>query len=434
MSDPLNQSRTRVGMSLDSVMRECGVNQSVRTYQPNYALPLLEKLLSQPPGLEKLSRASEGWQNGDGSILDGWEEGVARRNRAVDTSFIAEVLTGTEHKLAMAHRDFWSFVLPNGVSLEQHRRETFVKSALMASLPPAQQQSQLAAQHQQMNSFIHQPPPMPQQAPIAPPLQTGPAGLPAAAPGHQTLTGVQQRPIGLDQPCDTRATPMPGTPGHAATNIIDQQGGLDPRGLTVDGNNAAGVRKFASHDRPTLDTTGGDNSPSKIPVTELHKDGTETTEEGAKYHQIDNRFYTREDLLAAGPKTQAERILALQKAGHGPKRCTACGNQQQCRCMREHHFGLELPVADMDPEDCYECRRKVNGDKSMSEILAGLSAQSKADVLGEKSAAVASFRPVNADPDFIRANKDWHDAERKRMADNANRHEDPCILSVWIGS
>ena len=36
---------------------------------------------------------------------------------------------------------------------------------------------------------------------------------------------------------------MPGTPGHAATNVIDQQGGLDPRGLTVDGNNAAGVRK-----------------------------------------------------------------------------------------------------------------------------------------------------------------------------------------------
>ena len=42
---------------------------------------------------------------------------------------------------------------------------------------------------------------------------------------------------------DTRAAAMPGTPGHAATNTIDQHGGLDPRGLTVDGNNAAGVPK-----------------------------------------------------------------------------------------------------------------------------------------------------------------------------------------------
>ncbi len=36
---------------------------------------------------------------------------------------------------------------------------------------------------------------------------------------------------------------MPGTPGHAATNVIDRMGGLDPQGVTVDGNNAAGVAK-----------------------------------------------------------------------------------------------------------------------------------------------------------------------------------------------
>lgn len=48
---------------------------------------------------------------------------------------------------------------------------------------------------------------------------------------------------GLDGPSDTRAAAMPGTPGHAATNVIDQRGGLDPRGMTVDGNNAAGVAK-----------------------------------------------------------------------------------------------------------------------------------------------------------------------------------------------
>jgi hypothetical protein len=33
-------------------------------------------------------------------------------------------------------------------------------------------------------------------------------------------------------------------PGHAATNVIDQQGALDPRGPTVDGNNAASLLKF----------------------------------------------------------------------------------------------------------------------------------------------------------------------------------------------
>lgn len=48
---------------------------------------------------------------------------------------------------------------------------------------------------------------------------------------------------GLDRPQDTSAAAMPGTPGHAATNVIDQRGGLDPRGLTLDGNNAAGVPK-----------------------------------------------------------------------------------------------------------------------------------------------------------------------------------------------
>ena len=48
---------------------------------------------------------------------------------------------------------------------------------------------------------------------------------------------------GLDAPQDTRAAAMPGTPGHKATNFIDSQGGLDPRGMTIDGNNSAGTPK-----------------------------------------------------------------------------------------------------------------------------------------------------------------------------------------------
>lgn len=65
-------------------------------------------------------------------------------------------------------------------------------------------------------------------------------------PGHQTMTGVPQRAIGLDRPQDTRAAALPGSPGHAATNVIDQRGALDPRGLTIDGNNSSTVQKIAS--------------------------------------------------------------------------------------------------------------------------------------------------------------------------------------------
>lgn len=87
-------------------------------------------------------------------------------------------------------------------------------------------------------------PPLGQTAPgpIYPGLPR--AGISPVAPGHATMTGIQQRPIGLDKPQDTRAAAIPGMPGHAATNVIDQQGALDPRGLTVDGNNAASLVKF----------------------------------------------------------------------------------------------------------------------------------------------------------------------------------------------
>lgn len=59
---------------------------------------------------------------------------------------------------------------------------------------------------------------------------------------HVAGSGVPQ--TGLDQPGkDTRAAALPGSPGHSAINVIDQRGALDPRGLTVDGNNAAGLKK-----------------------------------------------------------------------------------------------------------------------------------------------------------------------------------------------
>ena len=44
-------------------------------------------------------------------------------------------------------------------------------------------------------------------------------------------------------PVTFKATPFPGTGSSPAVNPIDVHGGLDPAGLTVDGNHAAGVPK-----------------------------------------------------------------------------------------------------------------------------------------------------------------------------------------------
>ena len=88
---------------------------------------------------------------------------------------------------------------------------------------PASMQMPAVAAQTALQQFAQASPPIANQPPIA---------------GQ----GIPQ--TGLDQPgMDTSAAALPGTPGHAATNVIDQRGGLDPRGLTVDGNNAAGVRK-----------------------------------------------------------------------------------------------------------------------------------------------------------------------------------------------
>jgi len=70
-------------------------------------------------------------------------------------------------------------------------------------------------------------------------------GAPAEAQAAGAAPGTSAPSPGAT-PVGQGAAAMPGTPGHAATNVIDQHGGLDPRGLTVDGNNAAGVRKFTA--------------------------------------------------------------------------------------------------------------------------------------------------------------------------------------------
>lgn len=176
---------------------------------------------------------------GDASILV--EDPV---NKAVytgppDMAFVSEVLTSTRHKLAAAQKRFWSFVLPNGIPMESQLRTEFVKQAMAPFL-------QAAGMPQPMQQPATQAIPQHPAVPTAPPASTLPQGTGPAMPGHQTLTGIAQRPLGLDRPQDTRAAALPGSPGHAATNVIDQRGALDPRGLTIDGNNSASIKKFAS--------------------------------------------------------------------------------------------------------------------------------------------------------------------------------------------
>ncbi|MFI4851267.1 MAG: hypothetical protein ACIAZJ_19300 [Gimesia chilikensis] len=136
------------------------------------------------------------------------------------TGLIAQILRDPVHKLAQVKRRHKTITLKNGSQLKPHHESNTVKRAIaLAGVPVQQPQNAMvpvAQAKQQMQQFMQ------------------PQGL---------IAGQGVMPTGLDGPSDTRATAMPGVPGHAATNVIDRMGGLDPRGQTVDGNNAAGVPK-----------------------------------------------------------------------------------------------------------------------------------------------------------------------------------------------
>lgn len=74
------------------------------------------------------------------------------------------------------------------------------------------------------------------------PVGQGVAGSSPVQPGHATMTGVAQRPIGLDRPQDTRAAPLAELPGHVATNV------------TFDSNKPSSIAKL-----PKLSSSEGDS-------------------------------------------------------------------------------------------------------------------------------------------------------------------------------
>lgn len=80
--------------------------------------------------------------------------------------------------------------------------------------------------------------------PLSQPRPLGPAVAPKPPVRRPLPTLFPQRPPTTGM----KAMALPGTPGHAATNVIDQLGALDASGRTVDGNNAAGIRKGANDD------------------------------------------------------------------------------------------------------------------------------------------------------------------------------------------
>lgn len=257
MTRPQQRHSHRMILDADLLMKAAGVVHPIQQpIQPkvihsilacteaDYALPNEMGLTAKPAVSVKTSSANHQNRYGQGADFQGIGAGEWLSDAREKMAFATEVLRDIGLRLAASRVLAWESVLPNGFSFERHSRQSLVKQALATFQQPPVQPMPLAQAHQAMNSFMKGPATAPQPSPVAMPPAQPTVGASPIAPGHPTMTGVPQRAIGLDSPVDTSATPLPGAPGHAATNVIDQQGGLDPKGLTVDGNNAAGIKKF----------------------------------------------------------------------------------------------------------------------------------------------------------------------------------------------
>ena len=315
--------------------------------------------------------------HGDGSVL---EELTKERHRDKIGKVVLEPLSATEYKMGAARRHFAEFA---GFSASTPFSTVSPVVAGGCHKAAALQTSPygIPQLRQQMAAFMPQPPQRPLTTPPAARVQSG---TPPAAPGHPTLSGIPQRPIGLDRPMDTRAAALPGVPGHAATNVIDQRGGLDPRGLTVDGNNAAGVKKFTKFsvlrwlqekqaaDVATASTTQKQGKTAMVKVAvappEPHPEnwpdhGPRRCRRCDNVHRCRCSASVHGELpvrvidvcpggcrAVGGRRKQATDTAALIAKGHGAKRCLGCGRTSRCRC--DH--GDTIP--EQTTPDCYDCR------------------------------------------------------------------------------
>lgn len=234
LNPPAESHKAPVGELFRKVAADEKLSQSQRPPTGFHSVSLLLEKAAAPA-------FSAGVLVGDPSVLAGSEGENRGRKHLGKAAFLTEVFKAARDIASSGAGTIADFLAQTEFSIDPHHRDELLKRATVAAGQP------------------YQPPVMPQpaaypQAPSPAPSSTTPApgarpvspgAMPQAAPGHATLTGIQQRPLGLDRPCDTRAAAVPGLAGSAATNVIDQQGGLDPRGLKVDGNNAAGISKLA---------------------------------------------------------------------------------------------------------------------------------------------------------------------------------------------
>lgn len=168
-------------------------------------------VLSDPASKQASNSVLGGSEGRVNMLRDGSQPGSAV---GVESHEEPQPLDSTRVKAARVVREFFSSVLRSPPSWTERQKESMAPGpmgSMSATMP-------LGAAQGAMQQFL-------------PPAQ-----------GPPQLAGMGVPPVGLPAG-GQKATPFPGAGNSPATNPIDRNGGLDPAGLTMDGNHAAGVAK-----------------------------------------------------------------------------------------------------------------------------------------------------------------------------------------------
>jgi len=150
---------------------------------------------------------------GSGSVKSAWQRGQQEksrcesRNNSVEAEFVESLLPQPSRHEA---------------KLAEHNKQSTAPSLIqpLAYGPGMAPVQPMAAQQQNAPSSA---------APALQPTVAGQQAAPSVMNQVQPRAGAGMLQNGLSSRTPDRAAAMPGTAGHAATNTIDQQGGLDPR-------------------------------------------------------------------------------------------------------------------------------------------------------------------------------------------------------------